>query len=437
MHRRRFCRLLGASALLAGGGCLGGTSEQGNQSPADNTNQATSGWPTFGRNHQHTGVHEEGTGPRTGTVAWTGIGDAPTVLCSPSVADGTVYVGSAADAIHAFDTATGELQWRYDTTDYVETAPAVVGDTVYTADSEGVVYAVSTDGAERWTHETNHNFHSRAVAVHGDTLVVGTAGTMPAVVSGDTDETKAGIVRGLDLATGEEQWSFSGPQDWFTGPAVGGDRVFVGNHDGTLLALDPATGDETWRWTPSGGEGGFLAPPTYFDGTVYVGVHGLGQVMALDAERGEERWSQDLKAPNVKSSPAVDGDRVYVGASGSESSDYDAPDEPTQTPTPTPEDDAVQMPSIEISGSVFALSAADGTIEWRYETGHDFRSSPAVVGDRVYIGGGDRLLTLARSDGTKQWHVSFGDFVDSSPAVVDGRAYIGSADGHLYCIGPP
>ena len=441
MHRRQVCRLLGAGGLLGVAGCLDGPSEADTQSPTDDPADGptdtparagvTTGWPTFGRDHRHTGVSEAGSGPETPDIAWTAVEDAPTVLCSPTVTDGVVYVGSAANAVHAFDAATGDERWRYDTTSYVGTAPAVVDGTVYTADADGVVYAISTDGTERWTHETDHNLHSRAVAVHDDTLVVGTAGTMPAVVSGDTDESRAGIVVGLDTATGEKRWSFSGPDDWFGGPAVGGGRVYLGNHDGTVFALDPAGGEELWRWTGEE-QASVLAPPTYHDGTLYVGVHGLGQLVALDAKRGEERWRKRLKAPNVKSSPAVDGDRVYVGATGGESSDYDAPDEPTPTPTT---DGGGGMPTVEISGSVFALSAADGDIEWRYEAGHDFRSSPAVVGDRVYIGGGSRLLSLARGDGTEQWYVPFGEFVDSSPAVVEGRAYIGSADGHLYCIG--
>ncbi|MFC7137634.1 PQQ-binding-like beta-propeller repeat protein [Halobaculum litoreum] len=323
------------------------------------------------------------------------------------------------------------------TTSYVETAPTVVDGTVYTADADGVVFALGTDGERRWTFETNTNLHSSAVAVHEGTLFVGTAGTMPAVASGDTDGSKAGTALALDTATGARQWTYTGPTDWFTGPAVGGGRVYFGNHDGSVVALDPATGAELWTWDGGGEHAGVLAPPAYADGTVYVGVHVDGRLVALDAASGTLRWETDLRASNVKSSPAVDDDRVYVAATGSEATDYDAPGESTPTPTPreTPDDGAAGMPTVDVSGSVFALSRNGGDIEWRYETDHDFRSSPAVVDDRVYIGGGDRFLALSRADGAEQWHVSVDDFVESSPAVAGGRAYIGSADGHLYCIG--
>ncbi|MFB6205091.1 MAG: PQQ-binding-like beta-propeller repeat protein [Haloglomus sp.] len=444
MRRRQLCRRLGAGGLLGLAGCLGDPAGSADDPTPDSPDEPEPEWPTFGFDHHHTGARPDGVGPRTDTVAWTAIGDASTVLCSPAVSDGTVYVGSANDAVHAFDATTGKERWAHETTSYVETAPAVVDDTVYTADADGVVYALRTDGEPRWTYETGTNLHSRAVAVHDGTLVVGTAGTMPAVASGDTDGSKAGTALALDAATGERQWAYTGPTDWFTGPAVGGGRAYLGNHDGTVTALNLATGDEAWTWNADGDDASVLAPPTYADGTVYVGVHGAGRLVALDAESGTRRWTMDLKAPNVKSSPAVDDDRVYVGATGTEKSDYDGPGEPTPTPTPTPsptptgtadDEGPVEMPTFETSGSVFALSREDGGIEWRYETGHDFRSSPAVVGDRVYIGGGDRFLALSREDGRKQWHVAFDDFVYSSPAVAGGRAYIGSADGHLYCIG--
>lgn len=443
MNRRAFCGCLGACGVVGVVGCT--TRPGATDTPRDDSES----WPTFGANHRHTGTVAGVTGPDTASVAWEGIGDAPTVLCPPTVVDGTVYVGSAKNAIHAFDAATGELQWEYETTSYVETAPTVVtdttagadtvaeSDTVYTADADGVVYALSTGGELRWRFETNTNLHSRTVALSEDTLIVATAGTMPAVASGETDASRAGTVVGLDAATGESRWTYTGPSDWFTGPAVGSDRAYVGNHDGTLVALDPTDGTELWTWQAPGENAGLLAPPTVSNGTVYLGVHGLGHLIALDAEGGQQRWATELKAPNVKSSPAVTDQRVYVGATGTEASDYDAPDEQTPTPTPTETgtDQAAGMPTVRISGSVFAISRTDGTIEWRYEADHDFRSSPAVVGDRVYVGGGDRLLALGRDAGSEQWHVTFDDYVDSSPAIADGRAYIGSADGSLYAIG--
>lgn len=434
MRRRRFCRWLGLAGVMSGTGCLSEPPQSPSGTETDMPEPPSDTWPTFGLDHQHTAVREDGLGPETGTIAWKAIGHAPTVLCSPTVRDGTVFTGSAAKAVHAFDAQTGDRRWQYDTQSYVEVAPAVVNDTIYTADADGIVYALDMDGEPQWTYETDHNLHSRAVAVHDGTLIVGTAGTMPAVVSGDTDKTKAGLVVGLDTETGEKQWSFQGPDDWFSGPTVGAGRVYVGNHTGAVFALSADSGEEVWSWTPSGERAehaSVLAPPTYADGTVYAGLHTAGWVVALDAASGEQRWRTNLEAENVKSSPAVSNDRVYIGshrmravALGQEGTT-----DTTETPSGTP------TPEAGTSGKLYALSTADGSPVWMHETEHDFRSSPAVVGNRVYIGGGDGALAVTRDDGSEVWRVSFDDFVDSSPAVADGRLYIGSADGHLYCVG--
>lgn len=436
MDRRTFCRLVGALGGIGLAGCVA-RDRSGVESAI--TSSSPANWPTFGADQGRTGYHPNGDGPATGSIAWSAIGDAPTVLCSPTVKDGTVYVGSAADALHAFDAATGDLEWEFTTTEYVETAPAVVDGRIYAADADGVVYAVSTDGEEVWRHDTEQNLHSHALTVRDDTVVVGTSGNMPAVVSGDTERSKAGKVVALDAGSGAERWSFTGPEDWFSGTALGDGRVYVGNHTGEVFALDLDTGDEIWSWRPTGQgaeHAGVLAPPTYADGTVYVGLHAAGRVVALDAETGDVEWQTNLEAGNVKSSPAVTEDRVYIGSHRVRAvvllatvTRGTAESTPTPTPTGTP------TPEPGTYGRLYALSRADGSTDWVHETDHDFRSSPAVVGDRVYIGGGDGALAVTRADGRAVWSVSFDDFVESSPAVAQGRLYIGSADGHLYCVG--
>jgi outer membrane protein assembly factor BamB len=302
---------------------------------------------------------------------------------------------------------------------------------VYSADADGVVYALTTDGEKKWTVETEHNLHTKAVALNDGTLFVGTGGTMPAVVSGDTDKSRASLVLALDAETGEQKWQFKA-SDWFTGPTIGGNRVYAGNNNSTLYALDRATGEEVWSWQATGGS--FLAPPTYANETVFAGIHGGGELVAFDAKTGSIRWRSDLNAGNVKSSPAVDGEQVYIGAARvravaavGEAATGGTETTNENTPTSTPESGT--------TGILSAHSISDGEPVWQYETDHDFRSSPAVLTDTVYVGGGNGMVAVKRQTGKERWSVQFDGYVYSSPAVTNERAYIGSADGHLYCIG--
>ncbi len=72
---------------------------------------------------------------------------------------------------------------------------------------------------------------------------------------------------------------------------------------------------------------------------------------------------------------------------------------------------------------------------WIYHTGGAIKSSPAIVGDRVYIGSDDGYLyALTRSTGHRVWRLKTGGAVTSSPAVAQGYVVVASEDGYLYAI---
>ena len=62
-------------------------------------------------------------------------------------------------------------------------------------------------------------------------------------------------------------------------------------------------------------------------------------------------------------------------------------------------------------------------------------SSPAVVGNVVYVGSSDdNLYTLDTYNGAYLCSYTTGGWVDSSPAVVNGIVYFGSWDGNVYAL---
>jgi outer membrane protein assembly factor BamB len=99
-------------------------------------------------------------------------------------------------------------------------------------------------------------------------------------------------------------------------------------------------------------------------------------------------------------------------------------------------------------------------IAWRYENParqFPFYSSAAVAGDRVVVGGRDKMVhclnaktgkaiwtfaTRARVDsspaiatGKKVWEFEASAPLSASPAIAGGRIVIGSQDGKLFCFG--
>lgn len=116
------------------------------------------------------------------------------------------------------------------------------------------------------------------------------------------------VLHALDAATGERLWTFEPgvPRDYARniccgvvnrGPALYGDKVYVGTLDGRLVAVDRATGQEVWS-TPTG-EGDWpysiTGAPRVVDGRVFIGNAGAdygarGYVSAYDAETGALLW---------------------------------------------------------------------------------------------------------------------------------------------------
>ncbi|HEY6960935.1 MAG TPA: PQQ-binding-like beta-propeller repeat protein [Gaiellaceae bacterium] len=119
--------------------------------------------------------------------------------------------------------------------------------------------------------------------------------------------TGADDVFAVSADTGEILWQYKANLDqtistvccgWESrGVAIGGGKVFIGQLDGKLVALDQKTGQVVWqtqvaRWQ----EGATIThAPLYVDGMVITGISGgefgiRGRVTAFDAATGKEVW---------------------------------------------------------------------------------------------------------------------------------------------------
>jgi outer membrane protein assembly factor BamB len=155
-----------------------------------------------------------------------------------------------------------------------------------------------------------------------------------------------------------------------------------------------------------------FSSPAVEDGVVYVHVRD-DQVYALDASDGRVIWKTPAPAPQEwwnlvfmdpsKSSPAVAGDRVFVG----------------------------------IDKNLTALDRKTGQVLWRAPTGRKVDSTPLVAGDIVYVGSDDRnFYAFDAATGRRIWSYETGGRVSSSPTYGEGLILIGSDDGALYAFEP-
>ena len=81
------------------------------------------------------------------------------------------------------------------------------------------------------------------------------------------------------------------------GVAVAEGKVFLGQLDGSFVALDAKTGQPAWKTQVARWQDGYTitAAPLYHNGVLYSGISGgdrsaRGFVFALDAKTGQEKW---------------------------------------------------------------------------------------------------------------------------------------------------
>ena len=184
--------------------------------------------------------------------------------------------------------------------------------------------------------------------------------------------------------------------------------------------------------------------PMFGRGTTRRGMLTGGDIL------GQERWKfrEVLDRAPFNSSPAVAGDRVYVGSDNNYLYCFDATtgDELWQFEamyevfcSPAVVDGRVYFGEglHYVNDALFyCVDALTGDLIWQFQTTSHTESSPVVTGDVVLFGAGeDGVFCLAKSDGTERWHFP-GVHVDASPLVADGRVYFGSGygDERFFCL---
>lgn len=318
-----------------------------------------------------------------------------------------VYASGAVPAAAASATATAapatpdvpalERRWERRLTGGVMSHLLLADDTLYVSAMDGSVSALrAADGAPRWTAMTEGYCHSSPVRADGR-IVVGSAD---------------GQVHAFDAGDGRRLWARRTGGPVYASAAVARGIAAIASGDGTVYGLDLADGSVRWTFALPPSPSAFAQSPAGTDGErFFVGAWDR-HVYALDAATGALAWRRPGTDRSFAYSPAIGGPAVGGGT--------------------------VYIPA---NGNVLhAFDAATGETRWTYTSPGDKvgYSSPALVGDRIYIGClGERgeVRCISAADGRERWVAATGSTIyDSSPAVADGIVSIGSVDGHLWML---
>lgn len=240
--------------------------------------------------------------------------------------------------------------------------------------------------------------------------------------------TGADDVFAVDLQSGRLLWQYTANLDpgisticcgWTNrGVALGEGKVYVGQLDGKLVALDQRTGKVVWSVQAERWQDGYTitAAPLYINGLVITGFAGAemvtrGRVKAYSAEDGAPAWTfYTIPAPGEKGNETwpAGGDEWKSG--GGSVWNTPAADPALgliyfQTGNPNPDFNGGKRAGDNLfTSSVVALDVKTGTYRWHFqEVHHDIwdydAATPIVLFDAPYQGRTRKALAAAGKTG--------------------------------------
>ena len=317
--------------------------------------------------------------------------------------------------VYCFDSSHGELLWvrpvvgipgspsdppeTTSDTGVAAPTPATDGVHVFAMFATGDLVCLEMDGRVVWGRNLgvpdNHYGHASSPIAYGDLLLV------------QFDDNTDARVMGLEIATGRTVWETErGMISWSSPICVNtGKRMELILTDGeSVCSYAPGDGVLLWRKECLDGEVGPSAAygrGMVFAANEYAVATGIKLSSGSSSTQTVVAWEWDGDLPSV-ASPATDGRRVYFASSG---------------------------------GVVSCLDATTGKLVWRRECDEGFYASPILAGDRVYALdlGGRMHVFRAGERGDIVAESPIGERCFSTPAFVGDRIYI-RGEKHLFCV---
>lgn len=313
----------------------------------------------------------------------------------PAIADGRVYAAAVEGGVRAFDLHTGASIWQYKSKLPLSGGPGAGEGLVVIGTLNGDVIALDADtGTEKWTAQLKNEIIA-APTIGQNTVLV---------------RSNDGRITAYDATSGQRRWFWNHDLPPLTirgndSPVLGPGFVFVGNDDGTVVALSLVDGRPLWDQVVGQPDGrseldrmaDVDGTPALDGATLYASSY-KKQTLAIDAPSGRPLWSQDHGGAGRV---GVAADRVVVA---------------------------------DPAGIVWALDKAGGSAIWQ-QAGLARRtlSGAAVQGEFAVVGDFDGYLHWLRLDnGDFAARVRVGrDPVRAAPVVVDGVLVVQTAGGNI------
>jgi outer membrane protein assembly factor BamB len=289
--------------------------------------------------------------------------------------------------------------WWFGARSLLEFPPAIGYGRLYFTNNKGTTFAIGAHNGGRAWRRFSERCTAAGPALSGRLVFQVFLNKRPC------NSTKSGLtgeVVAYYNGSGKVRWAKTiGPSE--TSPLTVGGRLYVGDWNGNIYALNANTGHVDWKYHTGGKVKGGLA---FADGRLYAGSYDH-HVYCLRSRDGKLLWRASAQerlgsAANFYSTPAVAYGRVYIGGT---------------------------------DGKIYSYGATTGKLRWSHDTGGYVYSSPAVWRRRVYAGSySGTFFAFDAATGDVRWTFDAHAQISGAPTVLDGIVYFATLDNRTYAL---
>jgi outer membrane protein assembly factor BamB/tRNA A-37 threonylcarbamoyl transferase component Bud32 len=281
-----------------------------------------------------------------------------------------------------------------------------------------------TDGSRRWTS---------SVETGSGVVLNDVDGVCVAFPGGFQD----GVV-GIDLATGNRLWQqpVEPPTAYPAAPvAATGRAVLVGRADrdpAAVYAFGPRDGAQLWRTELAG----ILAYGVAVDGDLAYSADEEGYAYGIDIASGVVRWRVRVTAQiaGAHSRPVAAGGRLYLadrdalyaldGRTGQPVWTRTIDEGVGESTSPLVVDDRIYLSAV--GGTLHAVNAADGTVDWTAAVGS---GRPVLAGPVACASAADEVVGIALDSGRTLWRRPISSDYGTWPVLAGGLFHLADDSG--------
>ncbi len=214
-------------------------------------------------------------------------------------------------------------------------------------------------------------------------------------------------ISAVNIATGQLVWQYPPKGQIDSTLFLYGDPLLdstgllaVGSYDGSVLQLDPKTGNLKWRVTENKKK--VIAPILEGpDGNYYAATDEGGLIVLKPADGSTVRMIA-LDGGSTWGEMAVDKEHIYTAT---------------------------------LEHKLYAIRAADGEVNWSKDLGDSVPGGVRILDGTLYLGTfGNKAFALESASGNTVWELPAKGWVWQPPALDSTAAYVGDVTGLLQAV---